>query len=57
MKDSIGGLGCDCRLDSGSVECGYCGLVIGGKEYPVGEVGSDGSEGVGLEGMPNVAGA
>ena len=57
MKDSIGGLGLDCGLDGGSVECGYCGLIIGGKEYPVGEVGGDGREGVGLEGMPNVAGA
>ena len=39
------------------MEGSYSGLIVGGKEYPIGEVGGNRGEGVGLEGLSNAAGA
>ena len=39
------------------MEGGYGGFIVGGKEYPIGEVGGNRGEGVGLEGLANGAGA
>ena len=39
------------------MEGSYSGLIVGGKEYPIGEVGGNRGEGVGLEGLANGAGA
>ena len=39
------------------MEGGYGGFIIGGEEYPIGEVGGNHGEGVGLEGFTNGAGA
>ena len=39
------------------MEGGHGGLIVGGKEHPIGEVGGNRGEGVGLEGLANGAGA
>ena len=57
MEDSIGALAGYRGLDGGGVEGGYGGFIIGGEEYPIGEVGGNHGEGVGLEGFTNGAGA